>query len=282
MSRPPWPAGNRFLRTLVILGVPLRWWCRLQVSGAEELRAPGPVLLVSNHDSSLDPLVLVDTGMRNGRTVRFLARDSLWHSRLLGLLLDGIGQIPVRRGDHDVRAIGSAVHPLRAGDVVGVFPEGRLSRGESLRAHTGVARLSKAVPEARVVLAAVSGGTELVRFPRRPNVIVELFAPQGGQPSPDENPAELARRLLDETRRRVPPAVAGRAAGRQSASSRWHGLCSLPQRVRHRLGDKRVATPLPSEVEGDAQQQDHDERDCGGRLVHERRECERHQDDDGG
>ncbi len=223
MSRPTWPPGNGLLRTLVILGVPLRWWCRLQVYGAEQLPEPGAVLLVSNHDSSLDPLALVDTCVRNGRTVRFLARDSLWRSRLLGVLLDGIGQIPVRRGANDVAAVESAARALRAGEVVGVFPEGKLSRGERLRAHTGVARLAKAVPEARVVLAAVSGGTDLVRFPRRPRVSVELFAPQGGRPSPDEDPAELARRLLGEIRRRVPPAVAGRAADRRSTPRRWRG-----------------------------------------------------------
>jgi 1-acyl-sn-glycerol-3-phosphate acyltransferase len=144
-------------------------------------------------------------------------------------VLDGIGQISVRRGDHDVAALESAVRALRAGEVVGVFPEGRLSRGESLRAHTGVARLAKAVPEARVVLAAVSGGTGLVRFPRRPRVVVELFAPRGGQPSPDEDPAGLAWRLLDETRRRVPPAAAGRAAGQHPT---WRSWLGLPRRTR--------------------------------------------------
>jgi 1-acyl-sn-glycerol-3-phosphate acyltransferase len=134
----------------------------------------------------------------------------------LGVLLDGIGQIPIRRGAGDVGAIEAAVSALRAGEVVAVFPEGRLSRGQSLRAHRGVARLVKAAPEARIVLAAVSGGTDLVRFPRRPRVVVDLFAPRGGRPLPDEDDAELARRLLEEIRRRVPPAVASRchATGR--------------------------------------------------------------------
>jgi 1-acyl-sn-glycerol-3-phosphate acyltransferase len=50
----------------------------------------------------------------------------------------------------------------------------------------------------------VEGGTDLKRFPKRPRVKIEFFAPAGGQPRPDEDPAELAQRLLDEIRERVP------------------------------------------------------------------------------
>ena len=213
VSRPDWPAGERPYRALVLLGVPLRRWCRLEVHGVEHLREPGAVLLVANHDSSVDPLALADTGMRNGRPMRFLARANLWRPWPLGALLDAIGQIPIRRGAGDVAALDAAVAALRAGEAVAVFPEGTFSRGRSLRAHRGVARLAEAAPDARIVLAAVSGGTDLVRFPRRPRVVVDLFAPQGGQRSPGEDHAELAGRLLDEIRRRVSPVPAGRRRG---------------------------------------------------------------------
>ena len=106
----------------------------------------------------------------------------------------------------------AAVSALRAGEAVCVFPEGTISRGKRLRARRGVARLAEAAPDARIVLAAVSGGTDLVRFPRRPRVVVELFAPQTGQASPREDHAELASRLLGEIRERVPPTAAGRRA----------------------------------------------------------------------
>lgn len=212
MPRRGWAPGERLYRTLVIIGVPLRVWCRLEVRGIEELRAPGGVLVVSNHDSSLDPLALGEACMRVRRPLRFLARASLWRWWPVRVLLDGLRQIPVRRGTGDRAAIEAATSALRAGEAVGVFPEGTISRGKRLRAHGGVARLAEAVPEARIVLAAVSGGTDLVRFPRRPRVVVELFSPRTGRPSPGENHAEFAGRLLQEIRERVPPADGGRSA----------------------------------------------------------------------
>jgi hypothetical protein len=71
-----------------------------------------------------------------------------------------------------------------------------------------------ACPYARVVLCAVTGATDYVRFPKRPHVAVALFEPESGQPRPDENPVELAARLLAEVRTRVEPATAGRRADR--------------------------------------------------------------------
>ena len=66
------------------------------------------------------------------------------------------------------------------------------------------------VPQARVVLCAVQGTTDYVRFPKRPRVQVSFFEPAGGGPRSGEDPGELAARLLDEVRKRVPPAPSGR------------------------------------------------------------------------
>jgi 1-acyl-sn-glycerol-3-phosphate acyltransferase len=204
--------GERLYRTLVILGTPLRSWCRLEVHGVDQLRAPGGVLLVANHDSYLDPLALGEAAMRVRRPLRFLARANLWRLWPVRAVLDGIRQIPIQRGTGDVAALEQAVNALRAGEAVCIFPEGTISRGERLRARRGVARLAQAAPDARIVLAAVRGGVDLVRVPRRPRVVVELFAPRTGQASPHEDQAELAGRLLGEIRDRVPPAAGGRHA----------------------------------------------------------------------
>lgn len=212
MPRRRWAPGERLYRALIILLSPLRTWVRLEVHGVEELRAPGGVLLVANHDSSVEPLALAEAAMRVRRPLRFLTRANLWRLWPLGVVLDGTRQIPIERGAGDVPALEQAATALRSGEAVCIFPEGTISRGERLRAHRGVARLAQSAPEARIVLAAVSGGTDLVRFPRRPRVVVELFAPQTGQATPDEDQAELAGRLLREIRERVSPAAAGRRA----------------------------------------------------------------------
>lgn len=184
---------------------PLRSWARLEVAGLEVVPATGPILLVSNHDSLLDPLALIDAMMWRGRQLRFLAKSTLWDSRVLASVLDRAGQIPIRRGQGDEAALGAAISALERGEAIGIFPEGTISRGQRLRARKGVARLVRACPGVPVVLAAVRGGTDLARFPSRPRVTVEFFLPGTGQPDPGEEPDELSERLLAEIREKVPP-----------------------------------------------------------------------------
>ncbi len=204
--------GERLYRLLVLLGVPLRWWCRLEVSGREIVPPPGrAVLVVANHDSMLDPLAIADTLVRAGRPLRFLAMDRLWEWRPMAAVLDGIRQIPIRRGVGDTVALQAAIDALANREAVCIFPEGGLSRGRRVRAHRGVARLIWAAPDAEIVLAAVIGGTDLARFPRRPSLRVELFRPAASLAAMREDHAALAAALLEEIRVRVPPVAAGRA-----------------------------------------------------------------------
>jgi 1-acyl-sn-glycerol-3-phosphate acyltransferase len=181
----------------------------MKVSGIEAVPGSGPLLLVPNHDSQWDP-VIVGLALRKHRPLRFLARASLWKIPGLGSVLTGIGQIPIERGVGDMAALDQAVEALQKGEAICVFPEGKLSGGRRLRARKGVARLAARCPEARVVLCTVHGSTDYVRFPRRPRVSVDFFEPVSGQPGPDENAGELAERLLDELRKQVPPAPPGR------------------------------------------------------------------------
>jgi 1-acyl-sn-glycerol-3-phosphate acyltransferase len=190
---------------------PLAWWGRLRVDGLDQVPAAGPLLVVPNHDSQWDP-ILAGLAIKPRRRLRFLARASLWRIPGLAPILYGLGQIPIRRGAGDAKALEQAVEALRDGGAVCVFCEGGLSWGERLRARSGVGRLAQWCPGVQVVLCTVEGTTEYVRFPRRPRVRVSFYPPADGDPRPDEEPAELATRLLDELRTRVPPAPAGRRA----------------------------------------------------------------------
>jgi 1-acyl-sn-glycerol-3-phosphate acyltransferase len=190
---------------------PAAWWGRLRTEGLVSVPERGPVLIVPNHDSQWDS-VLVGLALWPRRRLRFLARASLWRIPGLGPILDRIGQIPVRRGAGDAQALDRAVEALRSGEAVCVFPEGGLSWGEQLRAHSGVARLAQACPGVVIVLCAVRGTTEFTSFPRRPRVSVSFFRFEDGDPRPESTPAEVATRLLAEIRARVPPTPAGRRA----------------------------------------------------------------------
>lgn len=200
----------KLYRLLTLLLAPLAWWGRLRVAGLELVSASGPLLVVPNHDSQMDP-VMIALALRRHRSLRFLGRAELWRNAVLGRLLYAAHQIPIARGAQDTAALDEAIASLRGGEAICIFCEGGLSRGAQMRARTGVSRLAAACPEARVVLCAVAGTTDFVRFPRRPRVSVEFMAPPA-LPSPADAPQEFASTLLAELRKSVPPARAGRKA----------------------------------------------------------------------
>jgi 1-acyl-sn-glycerol-3-phosphate acyltransferase len=193
-------------RVVMAAAAPIvRWWGRIEVTGLELLPTHGATIVPANHDSAWDPMVIAYAARRR-RQIRALAKDSLWKNPLLGRVLDGMGQIPVRRGKADADALGAAVACLTGGGCIGIFPEGARSRGRQLRARSGVGRLAQAVPQARIVCAAVSGTVDITRFPRRPRLKVTFFEPTPAPPS--ETASELAARLTAELRAVAP--VAGR------------------------------------------------------------------------
>jgi 1-acyl-sn-glycerol-3-phosphate acyltransferase len=93
---------------------------------------------------------------------------------------------------------------------VAVFPEGRLSWGQRVRARSGIGLLAAWVPEARTVLCTIEGTTDYVRFPTRPSVTVRFFAPTEGGIKPGEEAQAYSARLLRELRDRAPVVPAGR------------------------------------------------------------------------
>ena len=197
-------------RAAMAVCVPLvSWWGRLQVEGVEVLPRSGPTLLIANHDSQTDPIA-VGVAARKRRQIRALAKRSLWDKPGLGRVLDGMGQIPIERAAGDADALVNAVAALRRGSCIGVFPEGTISVGRTLRARSGIGRLALEVPEARLVCATVEGTPALARFPQRPRIRVRFFEPASGQTDPSESPGALSQRLLDEVRALAPPVDAGR------------------------------------------------------------------------
>jgi 1-acyl-sn-glycerol-3-phosphate acyltransferase len=196
--------GWKLYQTVRMILRPLRWWARLQVKGLEYLPSKGAALIVSNHDSWLDPLAIIEAMMWKERQLRFLAKHSLWKFKPMAWILDEADQIPIERGAGDTAALDRAVEALGRGEMIGVFPEGTLSRGTELRARRGVSRLALACPGVPVVLVAVTGSSDLKRFPKRPRVTVEFFEPSDGQFEPDEDQQGFSQRLLDEIRTKAP------------------------------------------------------------------------------
>jgi 1-acyl-sn-glycerol-3-phosphate acyltransferase len=182
----------------------VRWWGRLEVVGLHHFPTHGATIVPANHDSAWDPVVIAFAARRH-RQIQALAKASLWKNALVGRVLDGMGQIPVRRDQANTDALDAAVQCLSAGGCVGIFPEGRRAQGRQVRARSGAGRLAQAVPEARIVCAAVSGTVDIARFPRRPRLKVTFFEPTPSSPS--ESALELAARLTAELRAVAPVAA---------------------------------------------------------------------------
>ena len=114
--------------------------------GAPNIPATGPVIVASNHISYADVLFLTQFLYLNGRAPRYIGKKSLFEIPIIGRILYAAEQIPVDRESQDAsRALDHAVACLVAGHMVGVYPEGTLTRDENLWpmvAKTGIARLS--------------------------------------------------------------------------------------------------------------------------------------------
>jgi 1-acyl-sn-glycerol-3-phosphate acyltransferase len=198
-------------RVVITVAAPLvRWWGRMEVTGLDALPQDGPVLLIGNHDSNMDPIAVGVAGHPH-REIRALAKSTLWKSKPLGWILDQMGQVPIERGKGDRQAMDAAAQALASGSCIGVFPEGTISRGSKLRPRSGVGRLAEAVPEATVVSVATIGTVDIVRFPKRPRIRVEFFRPAGGGRQPEESAGDFAVRVVGEIRERAPHTIPGRA-----------------------------------------------------------------------
>ena len=86
------------------LNRPVAWWGRMQVEGLETLPVEGPLLILGNHDSHWDPIMVGIAAYRR-RQIRALAKSELWEVRGLGPVLNGMGQIPIQRGKGDKDAL---------------------------------------------------------------------------------------------------------------------------------------------------------------------------------
>ena len=114
--------------------------------GSEHLPTSGPVIVVGNHLSVADAFVLTAAVARRGRRIRMLGTAGLFSAPVIGALLRKVGYIPVhRRSDDPAAALAPARAALEAGQCVGLYPEGAITRLEDqwpARGKTGVVRLA--------------------------------------------------------------------------------------------------------------------------------------------
>ncbi len=193
----------RFARAFCRAYFALRYGCRIE--GLENIPSEGPVILVANHISYLDPPLM---GAAVERPVYFMAKAELFRNRLIAKILHRFNAFPVERGAADRKAIRRSLEVLSEGNVLVMFPEGTRSRtGELLPGQSGVAMLALR-SRATVIPAGISGTSKEDRKLHPPTgrpIIALHFGPP--VPLDDLYEAEDRRGAMREAVDRVMKAI---------------------------------------------------------------------------
>ena len=168
--------------------------CDYRVVGRENMPSSGPVLVLSNHQSTLDPLLV---GLMFDRQLQYLAKKSLFHNPVLRFIIESVGTIPIDRDRGGLEGLRTIIGRLKEGRAVVLFPEGTRSRdGQLLPVKAGfiaAARRSRAT----LVPVAIVGAHEVMRqgrwLPRR-----TPLAGAVGEPIPFELYTQWDDRQLTE------------------------------------------------------------------------------------
>lgn len=161
------PLGTNAAFTIV---APVLLWLinlitKHQWQGANYIPKSGPVIVCSNHISYFDPLVFAQFLYKNGRAPRFLGKAAIFRVPVVGYVLRKAGQVPVERETSE--ASGALIHAiafLKAGHLLGVYPEGTLTRDAEIWpmvAKTGLARLA-VITKVPVIPVAQWGAQEVI------------------------------------------------------------------------------------------------------------------------
>jgi 1-acyl-sn-glycerol-3-phosphate acyltransferase len=184
---------------------------RLEVVGAPRLPRAGPVVLVANHSSYVDGLVLVAA---IERPIAFVAKGELARHALTRIFLARLGCRFVERFDAERGAAdaGALDEIPASGRILGVFPEGTFHRMPGLLAFHMGAFACAARTGATLAPVVIRGTRSVLRgnelFPRRGRVRVEVLEPL----EPLEPLGQRARDAQDEWSRAVQLRDAARAA----------------------------------------------------------------------
>lgn len=156
-----------------------RLYARLESEGRELVPRRGPLILVCNHTSALDPFALAYA--MQPRRVVWLAKVQIFTVPLVTPALKKWGAVPFRREVADPAAVRGALKVLQAGQVLGLFPEAtRSATGELGRVRSGAVKLALRA-QVPLLPAAIRGLYQVLprgrRWPRPGRVRVRFGAP---------------------------------------------------------------------------------------------------------
>lgn len=175
---------------------------RVRVEGRQCVPKNGPVLVLSNHQSNLDPVLV---GLACDRRLNYLARDTLFGFAPFRWLIHSLDAIPIDREGVGLSGVKETLRRLKRGEMVLMFPEGTRTHDGALRplkpGFCAIARRAEAPLAPVAIDGAFDAWPRSRTFPR-----FSMFRIQFGRPlfpqqllamSDEEIIEEMGRRLAE-------------------------------------------------------------------------------------
>jgi 1-acyl-sn-glycerol-3-phosphate acyltransferase len=232
-----WTLGLVVIKPLLLLTTKRRW-----IDG-EKIPATGGALVVANHISEVDPLIVAHIVWDHGRIPRYLAKAGLFKNKFLGFFLRSAGQIPVERATKNAAgAFDAAVAGVRAGKCLVVYPEGTLTRDPDLWpmvGKSGAARIALETGAPVVPLGQWGAQALLAPYAKKPSLFPrKLITMKVG------DPVDLADLTGDTSPAAVTEATARIMAAVTSLVEEVRGETAPPERFNPRTaGVKEFGNP---------------------------------------
>lgn len=177
----------------------MRW--PVTVTGTEHIPTTGPAVIATNHVGYLDFVFVGYAARERKRLVRFMAKQEVFKHKIAGPLMRGMKHIPADRFGQAGEAITRSIEACKSGEVVGMFPEGTISRSFVPRAgKTGAARI--AMESGAPLIPGAVWGTQRIltkgrpkNFERGVHITVDIGAPVAYEPS--EDATGVTQRLME-------------------------------------------------------------------------------------
>jgi 1-acyl-sn-glycerol-3-phosphate acyltransferase len=204
----------------LVLYYPVSSVFRLRYRNIERIPRQGPIIIVTNHVSHVDPFLVAKFVLDAARVPRFLAKESIFEVPVVGWAMRSMGHIPVKRGTADARqSLAAAVEALGDGRVIVLHPEGTVTRDPDwwpMAGKTGAARLATLAPDVPVIPIAQWGVQEQfdlykkrVKLIPRPRHVISVGEPVDLSGFRDREPTvKVLHEITDVIMRRLRADVA--------------------------------------------------------------------------
>jgi 1-acyl-sn-glycerol-3-phosphate acyltransferase len=211
---------------------------RFTFSGEEHIPRSGSAVLAINHVSYLDFAIAGTAVLPRKRYVRFMAKKEIFDHKLAGPLMRGMHHICVDR-DSGSASFVAALRALRAGEIVGIFPEATISRSFEIKTlKTGAVRLAMG-SNSPVIPTIVWGGQRILTKKVKPDfgrkkvpIIVAFGEPLIFEKGQDVDACEaILRAKLKELLGEVQKSYPDSPVGQRWAPARMGGTAPTPEQV---------------------------------------------------